>query len=80
MHLEYHFARDRHSSGFGFDIDNPDRPKTLAKEIEAALPGLSFQVSMSKTNCCVLFDEQLTLNQRETLESTVNNHKRNLLP
>jgi hypothetical protein len=49
------YARAKLPSG-EWDINNPSRPTTLAKEIEAAItPGVSFKVYCEGAECKVIF-------------------------
>ena len=68
-----------------FDLNHPERLDMegdqilLAKEIEAALPGISFVVRMTGTECRVIVDavSDLSVGDKNTLDTVVSTHKAN---
>lgn len=66
-----------------YNIDNKARvdgvPSQIyiAKEIEAALPGLAFKMCCNATEAKFTFDDNLTGGQITTLENIVTAHKNN---
>jgi len=78
MAAEYNFTRGPHPTISGaWDIDNPDRANSLAKEIEAQFAGKMFTVKMDGTSVTVCFDTSLTGPQVTALEGLVADHKAN---
>lgn len=79
----YPFTRVVLPSGH-WDIDHPDRVDgggarlSLAKEVEAALPGHPFTVRCDAGSCVVDFPGyELTTGEETTLNDTVSDHRNN---
>lgn len=72
----YEYQRGTNASG-QYLIDNPARPTILSKEVETALPGLSFVLFCDGDLCRIQFDQELTTEQENTLGATVQAHKDN---
>jgi len=58
-------------------LDDPPKQIHLAKEIEAALGSKMFRVRCNANDCDVVFEEALTLEEKETLDGLITDHKEN---
>lgn len=87
MTIEYCYVRDMiydDSDDGHWDIDNPARVDAegnqiyLCKEVESLFPGKHF-ISYCHCDCAdFVFDEELTPEEKELLDTLVYNHKNNL--
>lgn len=67
-----------------WNINNPERVDIdgnqiyLSKEVETALPEATFRMYCNGSEVCFLFDSELSVSDKETLDTCVSNHKNNL--
>lgn len=80
--IEYTYSRELVDGDY--NINNPARLDEfgnqirITSEIEAALPGLFFKVKCSGENVTISFNDPLTEEQHDLLDTVVSNHKNNL--
>jgi hypothetical protein len=78
----YNYTRSQLPSG-KYDIEHLDRIDGegnqiyLAKEIELVLSGKKFKVICNNASCDIIFEENLTSEEKTTLDTVVANHKAN---
>lgn len=76
MSYTYEYVRDVVNGRY--DIDRPERETRLANEVETALPGKQFVVKCNSASCKVIFQQELTVQEKADLDQVVYNHKNNL--
>ena len=64
-----------HSNPSTYNVDHVGEPTTLAADIEAALPGIKFEVRCNNSGMEIITDPDLTTEQQTTLTNTVATHK-----
>ena len=77
---DYSFTRNQTSYGWDipdnpYHIDSYGNPIPLAKEVEAALPGMPFTLRCDGTQATFSFDSTLSPSEETTLNNTVETHR-----